>query len=112
MILQGETPFMQSTDCGFKTEAGMGSSLPQAPQGDPETMTSKFYKDNHYWVLDEVEKYLDQNQSEIKDYEERRLCERDLKDRQREDDKMGEENESDDGQGLMAAVDNNSSNEK
>lgn len=61
MILQGETPFMQSSDSRLKTEAGMASSLPQAPQGDPETMASKFYKENHDWILDEVEKYLDQN---------------------------------------------------
>ena len=36
-------------------------------------MTSKFYKDNKYWIVDEVEKFLDQNQSEIKEIEERKL---------------------------------------
>jgi len=38
-----ETPYMHQ---GYKTEPGQASSMPQAPQADPETRNAKFYTDN------------------------------------------------------------------
>jgi hypothetical protein len=98
-ILQAETPYMKS---GFKTEPGTGASLLQAPQGDPETRTTKFYKDNQYWILGEVDKYLDQNQREIKELKVREELAKD-ENRQYDDESMD--------QGLMAAIEKND-NEK
>jgi len=57
-ILQGETPYM---GLGYRTEPGTGATLLQAPQGEPDTRTTKFFKDNEYWILGEVDKYLEQN---------------------------------------------------
>jgi hypothetical protein len=45
--------------------------MPQAPQGDPETRKAKFYTDNQYWLMGEVDKFLEQQdvpQKSVNDY--------------------------------------------
>ena len=37
---------MSTNETCYKTEPGMAGGFPQAPSGDPDTQTSKFYKDN------------------------------------------------------------------
>lgn len=56
-----ETPYMRQ---GYKTEPGLAGSMPQAPQAEPETREAKFYTDNQYWLVGEVNKFLAQNQQE------------------------------------------------
>ena len=37
------------------------------PSGDAEMQKPQFYEDNKYWLVEEVDKYLDKNASDIKE---------------------------------------------
>ena len=39
------------------------------PNGDAEMQKPQFYEDNKYWLVEEVDKYLDKNKNDIKEEE-------------------------------------------
>ena len=43
------------------------------PNGDIEMQSSKFYDENKYWLMDEVDKYMTLNQRQIDDREQKAI---------------------------------------
>ena len=67
-----EEPFASKYSANaYQTKPGLAKLDPAKdsilmPNGDAEMQKKEFYEDNKYWLLEEVDKYMDKNTGDIK----------------------------------------------
>lgn len=74
-MLQEEPIASKYTTSAYLTKPGLAKLDPAKdsilmPNGDAEMQKPKFYEDNKYWLVDEVDKYLTKNKSDVKEQQE------------------------------------------
>ena len=73
-MLQEEPIASKYSANAYQTKPGLAKLDPAKdgiliPNGDAEMQKPQFYEDNKYWLVEEVDKYLDKNASDIKEEE-------------------------------------------
>ena len=75
-MLQEEPIASKYSANAYQTKPGLAKLDPAKdgilmPNGDVEMQKPQFYEDNKYWLVEEVDKYLDKNKSDILEEKER-----------------------------------------